>query len=206
MRSSHFPTRERSARRAFFRDVVCKAVERPHATQARLLSFASGRENIPRWQTPKKHFPQSRRSRLASPPLPPNAAGLRVRAMAAEDKSRIGLCGLAVMGQVRPSQPPRSPVRFGRTCVTAHRDGLTPSCASRARTERFPFPASSCGTTVFETRVFLFRLAHTDPRAAADTRSVVPKRHPSFATPEPGSERRGEGFQDLRVQSLLRQD
>jgi hypothetical protein len=34
-------------------------------------------------------------------PLPIPSAGLRVNAMAAEEKSRIGLCGLAVMGQVR---------------------------------------------------------------------------------------------------------
>ena len=39
----------------------------------------------------------------------PHPAGLRVNAMADEEKSRIGLCGLAVMGQVR--RRPRTPTR-----------------------------------------------------------------------------------------------
>ena len=34
-----------------------------------------------------------------TPPVP-KPIGLRVRAMATDEKSRIGLCGLAVMGQV----------------------------------------------------------------------------------------------------------
>jgi hypothetical protein len=37
----------------------------------------------------------------AEPPPPLRAPGLRVDAMAVEEKSRIGLVGLAVMGQVR---------------------------------------------------------------------------------------------------------
>ena len=59
-----------------------------------------------------------------------------VRAMAAEDKSRIGLCGLAVMGQVRLS-PPHEPRSDRPNAVTAHRDYLTKHARRRAN-EAFP--------------------------------------------------------------------
>ena len=79
VRPSPFPTRERSARRALVRDVVCQAVRRPHATQARLLSVAFGRINIPRWWSQKNSFPRSRRSRLRLPAFPPRRRPPRAR-------------------------------------------------------------------------------------------------------------------------------
>ena len=57
----------------------------------------------------KKAFPAITPSHASASPPPHPDAGLRVRAMAAEEKSRIGLCGLAVMGQVRPSPPRDAP-------------------------------------------------------------------------------------------------
>ena len=126
-------TRDRVARRAFFRDVVCQAVERPHATQARLLSVASAKKYPPMCR--KKRSRDHAVSRLRLPASPPDA-GLRVRAMAAEDKSRIGLCGLAVMGQVRLS-PPHEPRSDRPNAVTAHRDYLTKHARRRAN-EAFP--------------------------------------------------------------------
>lgn len=127
-------TRDRVARRAFFRDVVCQAVERPHATQARLLSVASAKKYPP--MLVAKSDPAITPSHASAPPPPPPDAGLRVRAMAAEDKSRIGLCGLAVMGQVRLS-PPHEPRSDRPNAVTAHRDYLTKHARRRAN-EAFP--------------------------------------------------------------------
>lgn len=66
-------TRDRVARRAFFRDVVCQAVERPHATQARLLSVASAKKYPP--MLVAKSDPAITPSHAsASPPPPPTQA------------------------------------------------------------------------------------------------------------------------------------
>ena len=61
--------RDRFARRAFFRDVVCQAVERPHATQARLLSVASAKKYPPMFVT--KSNPAITPSHASAPPPPP---------------------------------------------------------------------------------------------------------------------------------------
>lgn len=61
--------RDRFARRAFFRDVVCQAVERPHATQARLLSVASAKKYPPMLVT--KSNPAITPSHASAPPPPP---------------------------------------------------------------------------------------------------------------------------------------
>ena len=61
--------RDRFARRAFFRDVVCQAVERSHATQARLLSVASAKKYPPMFVT--KSNPAITPSHASAPPPPP---------------------------------------------------------------------------------------------------------------------------------------
>jgi len=108
----------------------------PRGPGASLVRRVRANKYPPMAVAKKAAFPAITPSHASASPPPHPDAGLRVRAMAAEEKSRIGLCGLAVMGQVRPSPQRRRPVRIGRTCVTAHRDYLTVSRAFSSRVWR----------------------------------------------------------------------
>ena len=64
---------------------------------------------VPKGHALAKYQPIACVMLIRLPSSRPHPAGLRVNAMADEEKSRIGLCGLAVMGQVR--RRPRTPTR-----------------------------------------------------------------------------------------------
>jgi len=111
VRPSPFPARERSPRSLR----ASRVLPRRRLSGGRASPRDSGASLVRRVgekiSPDVSHQKQSRDhavSRLRPPASPPDA-GLRVRAMAAEDKSRIGLCGLAVMGQVRLSPPHDAP-------------------------------------------------------------------------------------------------
>ena len=111
VRPSPFPARERSPRslrasRVLPRRRLSGGRASPRDSGASLVRRVG--EKISPDVSHKKQSRDHAVSRLRPPASPPDA-GLRVRAMAAEDKSRIGLCGLAVMGQVRLSPPHDAP-------------------------------------------------------------------------------------------------
>ena len=81
----------------------------PRGPGASLVRRVRANKYPPMAVAKKAAFPAITPSHASASPPPHPDAGLRVRAMAAEDKSRIGLCGLAVMGQVRPSPPKATP-------------------------------------------------------------------------------------------------
>ena len=111
VRPSPFPARERSPRslrasRVLPRRRLSGGRASPRDSGASLVRRVG--EKISPDVSHKKQSRDHAVSRLRPSASPPDA-GLRVRAMAAEDKSRIGLCGLAVMGQVRLSPPHDAP-------------------------------------------------------------------------------------------------
>lgn len=81
----------------------------PRGPGASLVRRVRANKYPPMAVAKKAAFPAITPSHASASPPPHPDAGLRVRAMAAEEKSRIGLCGLAVMGQVRPSPPKATP-------------------------------------------------------------------------------------------------
>ena len=137
VRPSPFPARERypqsrRASRVLPRRRLSGGRASPRDSGASLVRRVG--EKISPDVSRKKRSRDHAVSRLRLPASPPDA-GLRVRAMAAEDKSRIGLCGLAVMGQVRLS-PPHEPRSDRPNAVTAHRDYLTKHARRRANDDR----------------------------------------------------------------------
>ena len=146
----------------------------------------------------------------------PHPAGLRVNAMADEEKSRIGLCGLAVMGQVRrrprtPTRPnPAGPIaRHTTPPTTSQRAKKSPKNQTTNPTPRSKAREALGGATTFRREIPFFKPRNPAPQRRyipaprlyrcsalflALFRSPDPRPPCSLVLAEPRAQRRREGF------------